>query len=42
MLGTESFDLSEEKPSYLDDLIGPGANKVGGEKVAEQEIGQIQ
>lgn len=42
MLGTESFELEEERPSYLDDLIGPATNKIGSEKLKDKEIGEIQ
>lgn len=43
MLGTESFELEEERPSYLDDLSGPISNKISeSNSVKDKEIGEIQ
>ena len=42
MLGTESFELEDERPSYLEELTGPATNKIGTEKVAEKEFGEAQ
>lgn len=42
MLGTESFELEEERPSYLDDLAGPLTNKIKSDKTGENEISEIQ
>lgn len=42
MLGTESFELEDERPSYLDELSGPATSKIGTDKVAEKEIGDLQ
>ncbi len=42
MLGTESFEFEEERPSYLDDLTGPATNKIGSDKLKDKEIGEIQ
>ena len=42
MLGTESFELEEERPSYLDDLTGPVGNKISADKLKDKEIGEFQ
>ena len=42
MLGTESFELEDARPSYLDELTGPATTKIGNGKVAEKEIGNLQ
>lgn len=43
MLGTESFELIEEKPSYLDDLTGPSTSKIGASNnIKDREIGEFQ
>lgn len=42
MLGTESFELEEERPSYLDDLTGPATNKIKSDKIDENEISEFQ
>lgn len=42
MLGTESFELEDERPSYLDELTGPGTNKISTDKVAEKEVAKLQ
>lgn len=35
MLGTESFEMEEERPSYLDDLVTPSTNKIKNNKIGE-------
>lgn len=41
MLGTESFEMEEERPSYLDDVVTPSANKVQKDKIGEMDFGQV-
>ena len=42
MLGTESFEMEEERPSYLDDLAAPSTNKIKSNKMGENAMGEIQ
>lgn len=39
MLGSESFEIEEERPSYLDDLVAPSSTKIGSEKLGTSELG---
>lgn len=39
MLGTESFEVEEERPSYLDDLAVPSSTKIGSGKLGTSELG---
>jgi hypothetical protein len=42
MLGTESFEMEEERPSYLDDLAAPSLNKIKSDKIGENALGELQ
>ena len=42
MLGTDNFDLEEERPSYLDDIVGPVSSKIESDKIADKGMSEIQ
>jgi hypothetical protein len=44
MLGSEPFELEDERPSYLDDLVAPSASvsKLGATKTADSNLNETQ